>query len=324
MEVLRVRGLKTYFNTPYGQVKAVDDVSFSLWRGETLGILGESGAGKSVTALTVMGMAGSLGADVISGEVWFAGKNLFSNTGLYPQIRGKLISLIPQEAGGALNPVLTVGRQLEEMLLAHSGVSARQARQTIANLLQAVELPDTELIVRLYPYQLSGGILQRVLLAMALCCGPEIIIADEPASSLDVTIQDQILALIGKTKKSRNLSMILIAHDLGVISQNTEQVLIMYGGRVMEAGPTAQVLTRPFHPYTQALLDIYRLLDTGMGEGDLTRIPVQNTFKNLPGCVFAHRCPETADRCRVDRPMPVSAGDDRVVACHYVKCMQAP
>ena len=218
MQILRVKSLKTYFNSPYGLVKAVDGVSFELERGQTLGIVGESGAGKSVTALSIMGLSREIGAAHCSGEVWFDGDNLFGKPQLYAGIRGKRIGLIPQEAGNALNPVMTVGCQLEEMISVHLGLDIKKSRYRIAEFLKMVELQDYTRVSALYPFQLSGGMLQRVLLAMALCCEPDIIIADEPASSLDVIIQSQILKLIKNITKSKGLSMILIAHDLGVIS----------------------------------------------------------------------------------------------------------
>ncbi|MHB9094078.1 MAG: ABC transporter ATP-binding protein [Eubacteriales bacterium] len=319
MEILKVNNLRTYFNTTHGLIRAVDGVSFNLRRGETLGIVGESGAGKTVTALSVMGLAARLGAGVTDGEVWYAGKNLLEDPTLYDSVRGRRISLIPQEAGSALNPVLTVGKQVEEMLRVHLSLTSREARSVISRLLESVELPDPGLTARLYPHQLSGGALQRVLLALALCCEPDIIIADEPASSLDVTLQAQVLMLIRNTKARQGLSMVLIAHDLGVISQNSDRVLVMYGGRVLEAGPTPKVLGGPLHPYTMALLEIYRVMDQGMGEVSLTRAYPPKIYGNNRGCVFADRCQKAADLCWAERPEPQPVGEDRVVACHLVE-----
>ncbi len=261
MEILKVNELKTYFNTRYGIVKAVDGVNFCLKRGETLGIVGESGVGKSVTAHTVMGLAWYLGAGVVSGEVWYDGKNLLAYPELYQQVRGKKISLIPQEAGAALNPVLTVEDHLKEMISVHLGLVGRSARLRIYRLLEDVQFPDPHLTAGLYPYQLSGGAVQRVLLAMALSCSPEVIIADEPASSLDTTVQAQILNLLRNIKNRDDLSMILIAHDLGVISQNCNRVLVMYGGCVLETGVASEILRQPRHPYTATLLQIYKSMD---------------------------------------------------------------
>lgn len=257
MQVLRVKNLRTYFKSPHGIIKAVDGVSFELEQGQTLGIVGESGAGKSVTALSVMGLAGRIGAVHTSGEVWFAGMNLFEKPELYQSIRGKRIGLIPQEAGAALNPVLTVGHQFTEMISVHLGLDARQSRSRIAEMLEMVELRDYLRISALYPFELSGGMLQRLLLAMALCCEPDIIIADEPASSLDVTIQAQILQLVKNITYSKGMGMILIAHDLGVISQYSDRIAVMRNGQIMEAGDTLQVLRHPAHPYTKVLRDTY-------------------------------------------------------------------
>jgi ABC-type dipeptide/oligopeptide/nickel transport system ATPase component len=258
MKILRVNNLKTYFNSPHGIVKAVDGVTFELERGQTLGIIGESGAGKSVSALSIMGLSREIGAVHCSGEVWFDGQNLFDKPQLYPNIRGKRIGFIPQEAGTAFNPVLTVGCQLEEMISVHLGWDVQKSRRWVADLLKMVELHDYARVSALYPFQLSGGMLQRVLLAMALCCEPDIIIADEPASSLDVTIQSQILNLIKNITGSKGLAMILIAHDLGVISQYSDRIMVMFNGQVIESGITTQVLTYPAEPYTKSLIENYR------------------------------------------------------------------
>lgn len=258
MQVLKVNNLKTYFNSPHGLVRAVDGVSFELERGQTLGIVGESGAGKSVTALSIMGLSREIGAVHCSGEMWFNGENLFVKPQLYPGIRGKRIGLIPQEAGTALNPVLTVGCQLEEMLSVHFGWNIQKSRPRIAELFRMVELHDYVRVSGLYPFQLSGGMLQRVLLAMALCCEPDIIIADEPASSLDVILQAQILKLIRNITQNEGLAMILIAHDLGVISQYSDRIMVMFNGQTIETGTTMQVLADPIEPYTKSLLENYR------------------------------------------------------------------
>ncbi len=321
MEILKVNDLTVYFDTRCRPVKAVDGISFALRRGETLGIVGESGSGKSVTALTVMGLAQSIGARIVSGEVWYDGKNLLSSQDLYRQVRGKKISYIPQEAAPALNPVLQVGKQLGEMLSVHLGLSAGDVRRKTAQLLETVELPQPELVARLYPHQLSGGILQRVLLAMALSCGPDIIIADEPASSLDTTIQAQILRLLGTIKAREGLSLILIAHDLGVIYQNCDRVLIMYGGRIMEAGLTSQILENPLHPYTVSLLETYRCLEEGMKQPGLTKSCPPASRENIPdalGCVFAYRCQRAMDICFLKKAPSLTLDDGRTVSCHHL------
>ncbi len=312
MEILKVNDLRTYFQTLAGIVKAVDGVSFSLQRGETLGIVGESGAGKSVTAHTVMGLAGAIGARVVSGEVWYGGKNLLAAPEAYRQVRGKKIALIPQEAGAALNPVLTVADQLGEMLKVHLGLGYAERRVQTRRLLEMAELPDPDLTAGLYPHQLSGGILQRVLLAMALSCAPDIIIADEPASSLDVTVQAEILKLLKDTKDRNGLSMILITHDLGLIYHNCDSITVWCAGRIVEAGFTHEVLSRPLHPYTAALLDVYKCL----GEAGCGKTKGISAAPNDNGCVFTYTCPRAIEVCRDIRPVPVNSDGRRVVACH--------
>ncbi len=316
MEILRVDNLRVHFHTRYGVVRAVEGVSFGLQRGETLGIVGESGVGKSVTALSVLGLAWRMGARLVSGEVWYAGQNLFAHPEFYGQVRGRKIGLIPQEAGAALNPVLTVGDQLGEMMAVHLGLAAGEARLRTAQLLEEVELPDPVLLMRLYPYQLSGGILQRVLLAMALCCSPELLIADEPASSLDTTIQARILELLRNIRDRHNLSIILITHDLGVISRNCDRLLVMYGGRILEAGPAPEIIRQPLHPYTAGLLEIYRWMEQGAGSGRLITGHPLSPYENVPGCTFAHRCRRAAEVCRVRPPQPLLRNEHRLVACH--------
>ncbi|PKM80233.1 MAG: peptide ABC transporter ATP-binding protein [Firmicutes bacterium HGW-Firmicutes-14] len=321
MEILRVNDLKTYFYTRKGTVRAVDGVSFSLKQGETLGIVGESGAGKTVLSLSVMGLAGNLGGEVVTGEVWYEGNNLMAKPELYTNIRGRKISLIPQEAAPALNPVFNIGFQLEEMLAVHLGMGKAERRARIEEMLEDAGLPDPALVAGLYPHQLSGGMVQRVLLAFALCCSPDIIIADEPASSLDTTVQAQVLELLRDIKEQRGLSIILIAHDLGVVANNCDRVLVMYRGRILESGPTSTVLTRPLHPYTQSLLRIYRYLEKGMGENnDIRACPPMNcegTTESM-GCVFAYRCERAAEVCYLKNPLIQNPDTERFVSCNYV------
>ncbi len=321
MEILRVNDLRVYFETGRGPVKAVDGISFGLNRGETLGIVGESGSGKSVTALSIMGLAQKIGARIVSGEIWYDGENLLGQPHAYRKVRGKKISYIPQEAGPALNPVLRVGKQLGEMLAAHLGLSAREVRIRTAELLEKVELPDPHLVARLYPHQLSGGILQRVLLAIALSCSPDIVIADEPASSLDTTIQAQILKLLRAIKEREGLSVILVAHDLGVVYQNCDRILIMYGGRIMESGPTRQVMENPFHPYTVSLLETYRYLEDGMQQHEPVKRclpPSSENVPHIPGCIFAYRCLMARETCFFKNPSFLKLNDERTVSCHHL------
>lgn len=315
MEILKVKSLRIFFDTPSGTVKAVDGVSFSLRSGETLGIVGESGAGKSVTALSVMGMAPRLGARFISGEVWYRGRNLFENPGLYRDVRGKKISLIPQEAGAALNPVITVGRQMEELMQVHLGLSARERRVRTAELLESVEIPDPGTTAGMYPHQLSGGTIQRILLAMALSCRPDILIADEPASSLDTTLQGEILRLVGRVKEREGLAVVLISHDLGIIAQNSDRVMVMFGGRLMEYGEVREVLRQPLHPYTTDLLEIYHCLERGLAGNARCRDHSARAAGEAGGCGYAARCDRAGEICRLKRPTPIDFGG-RAAACH--------
>ena len=315
MEILKVKSLRIFFDTPSGTVKAVDGVSFSLRSGETLGIVGESGAGKSVTALSVMGMAPRLGARFISGEVWYRGRNLFENPGLYRDVRGKKISLIPQEAGAALNPVITVGRQMEELMQVHLGLAARERRVRTAELLESVEIPDPGTTAGMYPHQLSGGTIQRILLAMALSCRPDILIADEPASSLDTTLQGEILRLVGRVKEREGLAVVLISHDLGIIAQNSDRVMVMFGGRLMEYGEVRKVLRQPLHPYTTDLLEIYHCLERGAAGNARCRDHSTRAAGETAGCGYAARCDRAAEICRLKRPTPKGFAG-RVAACH--------
>lgn len=316
MEILKVNDLKTYFETHHGVVRAVDGISFSLRQGETLGIVGESGAGKSVTALTVMGLAWQIGARLVSGEVWYAGTELLASPGRYQRIRGRNISMIPQEAAASLDPVLTVEQQIGELLKVHLGLSSGERRIKIYELLAKAEISDPELVGRQYPSQLSGGIIQRVLLAMALSCGPDIIIADEPASSLDVSVQSEILKLLDYTKKNSGLALVLIAHDLAVICNNSDRIMVMFRGCVMESGPTDIVLGGPLHPYTDSLLSLYKNLDQGTSDYSGFTGSLLNSDGDNAGCRYASRCSRVTGNCLHTRPAPVEVSGDRVVACH--------
>ena len=316
MEILKVNNLRTYFETPHGVVRAVDGIGFSLRQGETLGIVGESGAGKSVTALTVMGLAWQIGARLVRGEVWYAGTELLASPGRYQGVRGRKISMIPQEAAASINPVLTVAQQIGELLKVHLGLTAVERRIKICELLERVEISDPELVGRQYPSQLSGGIIQRVLLAMALSCGPDIIIADEPASSLDVSVQSEILKLLDYTKKNSGLALVLIAHDLAVICNNSDRIMVMFQGCVMESGPTKIVLSSPLHPYTVSLLSLYRNLDQVTGDYSGLAGSLSNSSRDNTGCRYAPRCSRVTGNCLHTRPEPAEVSGDRVVACH--------
>ena len=253
--LLEVRGLRTYFHVMDGTVKAVDGVDFSLKRGETLGIVGESGCGKSVTALTIMQLLDMPPGEIVGGEIWFDGRDLLT---LGPeeirQVRGAAIAMIFQEPMTSLNPVFTIGDQISEAIVLHQHVGKKEAMARAIESLRAVGIPAPERRVKQYPHEMSGGISQRVMIAMALSCNPKLLIADEPTTALDVTIQAQILELIKKIQADTGAALLLITHDLAVVAETVQNVAVMYAGRVVESGPVEEVLLGPRHPYTQGLL----------------------------------------------------------------------
>jgi oligopeptide/dipeptide ABC transporter ATP-binding protein len=301
--VLEVKNLKTYFFTDEGIVKAVDDVSFSVTKGQTLGLVGESGCGKSVTAMSITRLISSPGR-IIGGEVLLNGRNLAALSDReMRQVRGAQISMIFQEPMTALNPVLQVGFQIAESVLAHERVSKREAWSRAVEMMKAVAIPDPEKRAKDYPHQLSGGMRQRVMIAMALVCNPALVIADEPTTALDVTIQAQILELLDSLRERYHLSLILISHDLGVIAEVAETVAVMYAGKIVEIGPAMDVFHNPKHPYTQGLLrSVPRLglsLEKSESKGRLYAIDgtVPNLLHLPPGCSFAPRCYKRTAEC---------------------------
>lgn len=302
MALLEVENLSVVLQTQRGPAYAVRDVSFTLERGETLGIVGESGSGKSITAMALMGLLPE-GARV-EGRIRFAGEELTTKTERQMnEIRGDRIGMVFQEPMTALNPVHTVGRQIAEPLRLHRGIDASQARSTVIELMERVGIPDARRRVDAYPHQFSGGQRQRITIAMALACGPQLLIADEPTTALDVTIQKQILQLIGELVAERDMALMLISHDLGVIAQNAQRMLVMYGGTVVEEGATHAVFGRRMHPYTLGLFGARPGLRTPRGQ-KLTTIPgtVPELADLPPGCRFAGRCPFTVPECHVTVP----------------------
>lgn len=302
MALLEVENLSVVLQTQRGPAYAVRDVSFTLERGETLGIVGESGSGKSITAMALMGLLPE-GAQV-EGRIRFAGEELTTKTERQMnEIRGDRIGMVFQEPMTALNPVHTVGRQIAEPLRLHRGIDASQARSTVIELMERVGIPDARRRVDAYPHQFSGGQRQRITIAMALACGPQLLIADEPTTALDVTIQKQILQLIGELVAERDMALMLISHDLGVIAQNAQRMLVMYGGTVVEEGATHAVFGRRMHPYTLGLFGARPGLRTPRGQ-KLTTIPgtVPELADLPPGCRFAGRCPFTVPECHVTVP----------------------
>ncbi len=312
--LLDVAGLNIDLPTPDGARRIVRDVSFALDRGETLGVVGESGSGKTMTALALMGLSPEGAA--ISGAIRFDGKDLAKlDDAAWRALRGDRIAMIFQEPMTALNPLHTIGRQIAEPLIVHRGLSRRAAMAEAVKLLARVGLPDPRR-ARAYPHQLSGGQRQRAMIAMALSCGPSLVIADEPTTALDVTVQAQILALLAELGRQADMAMILVSHDLAVIAQNCKRVVVMYGGMVMESGTTAAVLERPAHPYTRALLQARPRLGATRGQR-LRVIPgsAPSAGEAPPGCPFAGRCPLTVPACSAAPPPAAPWRGDRIARC---------
>jgi oligopeptide/dipeptide ABC transporter ATP-binding protein len=313
--LLQVGRLTTTFDLPKGPVPAVNDVSFEVRAGETLGLVGESGSGKSVTALSIMRLVQPPGR-IASGSIRFKGRELLTlSEAEMRQIRGADIALIFQEPMTALNPVFTIGDQIAETILVHVRATRREAKARAVELLEAVRIPDAAGRVSDYPHQLSGGMRQRVLIAMALACRPSLVIADEPTTALDVTIQAQILELLRDMKSAFNLSLLLITHDLGVIAETADRVAVMYAGRIVEQGPVRAIFRDPRHPYTRGLL---ASIPGGAGGTRLRTIegsvPMLGALPD--GCAFNPRCPERIEACGCEVPADHLVGDGHTARCH--------
>jgi len=302
-KILEVKNLKTAFFTEEGQVNAVDDVSFSVFQGKTLGIVGESGCGKSVASLSIMRLIPDPPGKIIGGEIQFQGKNLLHlNNEAMRRIRGNEISMIFQEPMTSLNPVFTIGNQLCEAILIHQKISKKQARDKAIEMLRLVGIPVPEKRIDEYPHQLSGGMRQRVMIAMALSCDPKVLIADEPTTALDVTIQAQILDLLKDLQDRLKMGLILITHDLGVVAEVADEVLVMYSGKVVEQAPVNEIFKNPKHPYTIGLLKSIPTLGEKKEKLD-TISGIVPSLLNLPkGCYFQDRCPYVEEKCREKIP----------------------
>ncbi|MEQ8393598.1 ABC transporter ATP-binding protein [Thalassobaculum sp.] len=327
--VLDVSGLKTHFRTRTGLVRAVDNVSLQLKAGETLGVVGESGCGKSMTALSILGLV-PRPPGRIDGSIRLNGRELvgLSETE-YRALRGNQISMIFQEPMTSLNPVMKIGRQVAEPLIFHRGMSEREATNTVVALLDRVRIPDARRRMDEYPHQLSGGMRQRVMIAMALACRPKVLIADEPTTALDVTIQAQILQLMKEIRRETGTAIMLITHDLGVVAQSVERVVVMYAGRKVEEAPVKALFRRPRHPYTAGLLgSVPKIERTGpdAARTRLTEIPgiVPALDQVRPGCSFAPRCPLASKQCHEEEPDLELKADGHISACwHADRAMEA-
>ena len=316
-KLLEVKNLRTHFHTFKGDVKAVDGVSFSLNKGEILGIVGESGGGKSVTGFSILKLIEEPGK-IVGGEIIFKGEDLVkkSERGM-KNIRGSEISMIFQDPMTSLNPLYTIQQQIEEVLKLHSNMNAEERRNRCIELLTDVGIPQPEERLDSYPHQFSGGMRQRVIIASALAAEPELIIADEPTTALDVTIQAQILRLMKRLVKEKNTSLLLITHDLAVVSEMVDRVIVLYCGQVLEAGKINEIIYNPSHPYTKGLLNsIPRLHDQ---KKRLLQIQgmVPNMFELPAGCNFAPRCKYCQDKCLQEEPQIREIDEGHRVSCHY-------
>jgi oligopeptide transport system ATP-binding protein len=318
LALLEVKNLKTHFYTRYGISRAVDDISFDIQKGETVGIVGESGSGKSVSCYSLLRLIPIPPGRIESGSAVFNGTDLLSCTQReLRKIRGNTISMVFQDSMSSLNPYLTIGIQLTEHLLLHKGISKFEAREKAISSLLEVGIQDPESRLNQYPHQLSGGMRQRVMIAMALITGPLLLIADEPTTALDVTIQAQIIDLINDLKKRKDMSVIFITHDLGVVAGISDHVLVMYNGKIMESGETRDVYYKPIHPYTSALLKSIPSVEQKNKELYVIPGHPPEGFEDIKGCVFAPRCEYVQDKCMATIPELMEVSDR-----HYSSCLR--
>lgn len=315
-KILEVNHLKTYFHTDAGLSKAVNDVSFFVEKGKTLGIVGESGCGKSITSLSIMGLVETPPGEIAGGEIIFEGEDLLKkNEKEMSKIRGKKIAMIFQEPMTSLNPVFTIGQQLIETLMLHEDMTKKQAKERAIEMLKMVKIPLAEKRFHEYPHQLSGGMRQRVMIAMALCCNPELLICDEPTTALDVTIQAQILDLINELKEKTGTSVMMITHDLGVIAEIADDVMVMYAGKIVERATCDQIFEKPMHPYTYGLMQCIPKLDDDNTERLSVIEGMVPSFDDMPkGCAFCPRCKEAREICKQKMP-ELTEVEGRMVRC---------
>jgi peptide/nickel transport system ATP-binding protein len=321
---LEVRGLATSFATDAGRIQSVADVSFSIAPGRTLALVGESGSGKSVTSLSLMGLHARTSQPQVTGQAWFVQRDgrkvdlLALGEAQRRELRGNELAMIFQEPMTSLNPVLTVGEQIAESVRLHKGLGRAAASAHALRMLELVEIPAAARRLHEYPHQLSGGMRQRVMIAMAMACDPTLLIADEPTTALDVTIQAQILALMGRLQKETGMSLLFITHNLGVVAQYADDVAVMYAGRIVETAPVRELFANPRHPYTRGLLACLPGVARAQGaKRRLTAIPgqVSSPLAAPPGCAFAPRCPMRTEECEGAMPRLEAAGTLRQVRC---------
>jgi peptide/nickel transport system ATP-binding protein len=317
--LLEIRNLKTYFDVRGGVLKAVDDVSITMQPGETLGLVGESGCGKSVTAASIMRLIPMPPGRIAGGEILFNGTDIVKlSESEMRKIRGKMISMIFQEPMTSLNPVFTVGDQVAEVIGLHEKLSGREIRERVIEAFRLVRIPAPESRIEEYPHQMSGGMRQRVMIAMALSCHPKLMIADEPTTALDVTIQAQILDLMNRLKEETGASILFITHDLGVIAEMAQKVAVMYAGKIVESADAEVLFAEPRHPYTLGLMNSIPILGIGKKQKRLSTIAgVVPSLFNLPtGCLFNERCTAVRKECAGAAPPMIDLGGGHIVRCH--------
>ena len=324
MTLLEVKDIVVDFSTKAGMARVLDHVSISISPGQTLGIVGESGCGKSMTALSVMGLVPSPPGNVTSGSIMLDGENLIeASDARMREIRGKEIGMIFQEPMTSLNPVFTVGEQIAESLRLHEDVTSKQAWEKAIEMIRAVGIPEPVTRAKNYPHQMSGGMRQRIMIAMALACSPRVLIADEPTTALDVTVQAEIFRLLKDLQADNNTAVVLITHDMGVIAQMCDHVAVMYAGRVIETGTTQEILATPRHPYTKGLIACVPHLEENPSDERQPLMEIPGVVPPLTqlgkGCAFAPRCLEVMDKCRSEKPLMVGCGGAQHVACLAVE-----
>jgi oligopeptide/dipeptide ABC transporter ATP-binding protein len=317
--LLDIRDLRVYFQTSEGVSKAVDGVSFDIRRGETFGLVGESGCGKTVTAFSILRLVPQPPGVYAGGQILLRGQDLVAKTeSELRSVRGNLVSMVFQEPMSSLNPIMTIGRQVAEVVRLHQNTSWRDARNTAIEMLGRVGIPEPQSRYDAYPHQLSGGMKQRTMIAMALACRPALLIADEPTTALDVTVQAQILELLGQLQREYEMSVLLITHDLGVIAETCDRVAVMYAGKIVESASVVDLFERPMHPYTHGLFRSLPSLEKTAGP--LATIPgaVPNPLEFPTGCRFRTRCPLAQEVCKTE-PLLVEHGEGHLVACHFAE-----